>query len=235
MLLEIEDLSVHYGRAVALEGINLQLEEGTVVSVIGANGAGKSTILKTVSGLKRPTSGKIRFRGKRIDGMPAHLIVKMGIVQIPEGGMVFAPMSVFSNLKLGAYLRKDTSKVTEDLDAMYELFPVLRERRGQRAGTLSGGERRMLAIARALMAKPDLLLMDEPSMGVAPLVVDEISRTIRDIQKKGISIILVEQNTRMALELAKRAYVLEVGRIVGEGDVAVLANDERVKKAYLGS
>lgn len=234
MLFEIRDLKVDYGRAEALKAISINVDEGLVVSIVGANGAGKSTILRTISGIKKPTSGEIWFQGKRIDGLPTHIIVKLGIVQIPEGGMIFAPMTVLANLKMGAYLRKDKSQIAKDLDDMYQHFPILKERSGQRAGTLSGGEQRMLAIARGLMANPRLLLMDEPSMGLAPMLVEEIGKAIRDIERGGISIILVEQNIRMAFRLAKRAYILEVGRIVGEGDVEELANDERVKRAYLG-
>jgi branched-chain amino acid transport system ATP-binding protein len=234
MLLEIKDVKVHYGRAEALKGISIKVDEGSVVSIVGANGAGKSTILRTISGLKKPTSGEIWFQHKRIDGLPAHTIVRLGIVQIPEGGMIFAPMTVLANLKMGAYLRKDKPQIAKDLDVVYQHFPVLKERSGQVAGTLSGGEQRMLAIARALMARPQLLLMDEPSMGLAPMLVEEISKAIRDIEKEGISIILVEQNAYMAFTLANRAYILEVGSIVGEGDVEELASNERVKKAYLG-
>jgi branched-chain amino acid transport system ATP-binding protein len=234
MLLEIKDLKVHYGRAETLKSISINLDEGSVVSIVGANGAGKSTILRTISGLKRPTSGEIRFQGNRIDGLPAHSIVRLGIVQIPEGGMIFAPMTVLANLKMGAYLRKDKAQVTKDLDSVYQLFPILKERSGQRAGTLSGGEQRMLAISRALMATPKLLLMDEPSMGLAPMLVEEIRKTIKDIERGGFSIILVEQNTRMAFGLSNKAYVLELGSIILEGDPKELANDERVKKIYLG-
>jgi branched-chain amino acid transport system ATP-binding protein len=234
MLLEIKDVKVHYGRAEALKGISIKVDEGSVVSIVGANGAGKSTILRTISGLKKPTSGEIWFQRKRIDGLPAHTIVRLGIVQIPEGGMIFAPMTVLVNLKMGAYLRKDKTQIAKDLDVVYQHFPVLKERNSQLAGTLSGGEQRMLAIARALMARPQLLLMDEPSMGLAPMLVEEISKAIRDIERGGISIILVEQNAYMAFTLANRAYILEVGSIVGEGDVEKLASDERVKKAYLG-
>lgn len=234
MLLEIKDLKVHYGRAETLKSISINLDEGSVVSIVGANGAGKSTILRTISGLKRPTSGEIRFHGNRIDGLPAHTIVRLGIIQIPEGGMIFAPMTVLANLKMGAYLRKDKAQVTKDLGSVYQLFPILKERSGQRAGTLSGGEQRMLAISRALMASPKLLLMDEPSMGLAPMLVEEIGKTIKDIEKRGFSIILVEQNTRMAFGLSNKAYVLELGTIILEGDPKELANDERVKKIYLG-
>jgi len=234
MFLEIRNLKVHYGTAEALKGISLKIDEGSVASIIGANGAGKSTILRTISGLKKPTSGEVWFQEKRIDGLPPHTIVRLGIVQIPEGGMVFAPMTVLANLKMGAFLRKDKSQIAKDLDQMYQHFPILRERSRQIAGTLSGGEQRMLAIARALMASPRLLLMDEPSMGLAPMLVEEISNAIRNIERRGISIILVEQNAYMAFTLADKAYILEVGSIVGEGSVEELVNDERVKRAYLG-
>jgi branched-chain amino acid transport system ATP-binding protein len=234
MLLEIKDLKVNYGRAETLKAISINLDEASIVSIVGANGAGKSTILRTISGLKRPTSGEIWFQGNRIDGLPAHTIVRLGIVQIPEGGMIFAPMTVLVNLKMGAYLRKDKAQVTKDLDSVYQLFPILKERSGQRAGTLSGGEQRMLAISRALMATPKLLLMDEPSMGLAPMLVEEIGKKIKDIERIGLSIILVEQNTRMAFRLSNKAYVLELGSIILEGDPKELANDERVKKIYLG-
>lgn len=235
MLLEIKDLRVHYGRAEALKGISLSVEEGAIVALIGANGAGKTTTLRTISGLKRPTSGEIWFQDKKINGMPAHRIVKLGIAHIPEGRVVFAPMTVIDNLKIGAYLRKDRDQVARDLDSVYQHFPILKERGGQKAGSLSGGEQQMLAVGRALMNSPKLLLMDEPSMGLSPILVEGVGNIIRDINKTGISIILVEQNARMALDLASRAYVLEVGNITLEGDARELASDERVKKAYLGS
>ena len=234
MLLEIKDLRVHYGKAEALKGISLSVDEGAIVALIGANGAGKTTTLRTMSGLKVPTSGEIWFQGKRIDGMPAHEIVKLGIGHIPEGSMVLAPMTVLDNLKMGAYLRKDKHQIARDLDIMYERFPVLKERHKQLAGSLSGGEQQMLAIARALMTSPKLLLMDEPSMGLSPILVEEVGNIIRNINEGGIGIILVEQNARMALGLANKAYILEVGSITLEGDAKEIANDERVKKAYLG-
>lgn len=234
MLLEVDALSVHYGRAQALEGISLGVEEGSIVALIGANGAGKTTTLRTISGLIRPTSGKIWYRGKRIDGMPGHEIVKMGIAHLPEGRIVFAPMTVLDNLRMGAYLNRNARQVTADIERMYGYFPVLRERRKQLAGSLSGGEQQMVAVARALMAGPDLLLMDEPSLGLAPLMVAEVARIIREINASGISIILVEQNARMALKLASRAYILEVGRITLTGDATELLHDERVTEAYLG-
>ena len=234
MLLEIKDLRVNYGKAKALEGISLNINEGEVVSIVGANGAGKTTVLRTISGLQKPTSGEIWFQGKRIDGMPAHDIVKIGIAQIPAGRMIFTPMTVLDNLKIGAYLRKDKKQIGQDLDTIYRHFPILKERHAQLGGQLSGGEQQMLAIARALMAGPKLLLMDEPSMGLSPLLVAEVSNIIRDINQDGISIFLVEQNARMALKLAKRAYILEVGTIVLEGDAKELSKNELVKKAYLG-
>ncbi len=234
MLLEIKDLRVHYGRAEALKGISLTIDEGAIVALIGANGAGKTTTLRTISGLKAPTSGEIWFQDKKIDGMPAHRIVKLGIAHIPEGRVVFAPMTVIDNLLMGAYLFKDKYQIDKDLDNIYEHFPVLKERRKQLAGSLSGGEQQMLAIGRALMGRPKLLLMDEPSLGLSPILVEEVGNIIRDINRTGIGIILVEQNARIALELANKAYVLEVGSITLKGDAKELAKDERVRKAYLG-
>ncbi len=234
MLLEIEDLEVHYGKAETLKAISLQVDEGEVVSIIGANGAGKTTVLRTISGLKKPTSGEIRFQGKRIDGKPAHEVTRLGIAHIPAGRMVFAPMTVLDNLKTGAHLQKDKLQVARDLDTVYHHFPVLKDRSKQLAGSLSGGEQQMLAVGRALMADPKLLLMDEPSIGLSPMLVAEISRIISAINEAGISIILVEQNARVALRLAKRAYVLQLGTIVLEGDASELMNNDLVKKAYLG-
>jgi len=234
MLLEIKDLRVHYGRAEALKGISVVVHEGSIVTLIGANGAGKTTTLRAISGLKRPSSGEIIFWEKRIDGMPAHRIVKIGIAHIPEGRMVFAPMTVLDNLKMGAHRRKDRGGIAKDLNNIYDHFPVLKERLGQLAGSLSGGEQQMLATARALMAKPKLLLMDEPSMGLSPLMVGQVGKIIKNINQDGVSIMLVEQNARMALSLANTAYILEVGRIVLEGNAKELANDDNVRKAYLG-
>lgn len=234
MLLEIKDLRVHYGKAEALKGISISVEDGTIVALIGANGAGKTTTLRTISGLKRPTSGEIWFQGKRIDRMPAHHIVKLGIGHIPEGRGVFAPMTVLDNLLMGAYIRKDRDQLDRDLDSIYQHFPILKGRGKQRAGSLSGGEQQMLAIGRALMTNPKLLLMDEPSMGLSPILVAEVGNIIRDINRTRITIILVEQNARMALELANKAYVLEVGSVTLNGKAKELANDERVRKAYLG-
>ena len=233
-LLEIKDLRVHYGRAEALKGISIQVDEGAIVSIIGANGAGKTTILRTISGLKKPTSGEIWFQGKRIDGMPAAEIVKWGIAHVPEGRMLFATMTVLDNLKMGAFLRKNRAQIAGDIDTIYQQFPVLEEKHKHPAWSLSGGQQQMLAIARALMSKSELILLDEPSTGLSPLLVKEFGHILRRINKEGKSIVLVEQNTRMALKLAKRAYLLEIGYMVVEGDAKELVNDDRVKKAYLG-
>ena len=234
MLLEISSLTVHYGKAEALKGVSLAVETGSIVALIGANGAGKTTILKTISGLKQPSSGDISFEGKRIDSLSAHAIARLGISHIPEGRMVFPRMTVFDNLRIGAYLRRDSRGIASDIETMCQHFPVLGRRRTQQAGRLSGGEQQMLAICRALMARPRLLLMDEPSMGLSPLMVEEVGRIISDINKTGISIMLVEQNARMALELAHKAYIIEVGAIVLEGKGQDLADNDRVKTAYLG-
>jgi branched-chain amino acid transport system ATP-binding protein len=233
-LLEIKDLRVHYGRAEALKGISIQVDEGAIVSIIGANGAGKTTILRTISGLQKPTSGEIWFRDKRIDGMQAAEIVKLGIAHVPEGRMLFATMTVLDNLKMGAFLRRNRLQISGDIETIYQQFPVLEEKHKQPAWSLSGGQQQMLAIARALMSKSELILMDEPSTGLSPLLVKEFGRILRRINEEGKSIILVEQNARMALKLAKRAYLLEIGYIVVEGDAKELVNDDRVKKAYLG-
>jgi branched-chain amino acid transport system ATP-binding protein len=234
MMLEIKDLSVYYGKAKALDGISLNVDQGEVVSIVGANGAGKTTVLRTISGLKKPTAGEIRFQNKRIDGLPAHEVVKMGIAQIPAGRMIFAPMSVQDNLKIGAFLRNDTEKINQDLDHVYQLFPILKEKQNQGGGSLSGGQQQMLAIGRALMARPKLLLMDEPSTGLSPILVAEVAEIITDINKEGISILLVEQNCRMALKLAKRAYILELGSVALNGQACDLIDNEFVKKSYLG-
>jgi len=234
MLLEVKNLRVHYGKAEALKGISLGVDEGKIVTLIGANGAGKTTTLRTISGVKVPTSGEIWYQGKRIDGVPLHEIVRLGIAHIPEGRRVFATMTVLDNLQLGAYLRKDKREIARDLEKIFEHFPVLKERLGQPAGSLSGGEQQMLATARALMTSPKLLLMDEPSLGLSPILVEEVGNIVTDINRGGVSVILVEQNARMALRLADKAYVLEVGSIALEGNAKELANDEHVKKAYLG-
>jgi len=234
MLLEIKDLKVHYGKAEALKGISMGIEEGTIVTLIGANGAGKTTTLRTISGAKAPTSGKIWFQGERIDDLPPHEIARRGIAHVPEGRRVLATMTVLENLEMGAYLRKDKSGIARDLENIYEHFPVLKERRRQMAGSLSGGEQQMLATARAMMAGPKLLLMDEPSMGLSPVLVEEVGKMITNINQTGVTIMLVEQNARIALRLADQAYVLEVGNIVLAGEAKELINDEHVKKAYLG-
>ena len=234
MLLEISDLRVLYGRAEVLKGISIEVDEGSIVSLIGANGTGKTTTLRTVSGLKTAASGGIWFEGKRIDRMPANDIVKLGIAHVPEGRIVFAPMTVLDNLKLGAYLRKDKRQIAKDIETMYRHFPVLAQRRSQMAGSLSGGEQQMLAIARALMSRPKLVLMDEPSMGLSPLMVEEVEKIIVEINRNNTSIMLVEQNARMALRLSKTVYILEVGRIALQGPAQEVAGDERVIRAYLG-
>jgi branched-chain amino acid transport system ATP-binding protein len=233
-LLEISDLRVLYGRAEVLKGISIEVDEGSIVSLIGANGTGKTTTLRTVSGLKTAASGGIWFEGKRIDRMPANDIVKLGIAHVPEGRIVFAPMTVLDNLKLGAYLRKDKRQIAKDIETMYRHFPVLAQRRSQMAGSLSGGEQQMLAIARALMSRPKLVLMDEPSMGLSPLMVEEVEKIIVEINRNNTSIMLVEQNARMALRLSKTVYILEVGRIALQGPAQEVAGDERVIRAYLG-
>jgi len=234
MLLDLKDVRVHYGKAEAVKGVTIEVAEGTVVGNIGANGAGKSTILKAVSGLIPITSGEIWFIGKRIDRMAPHNIVRLGVVHIPEGRRLFPYMSVLANLKIGAYLRKDKSNVNKDLDQIFERFPILWERRHQPASTLSGGEQQMLAIGRGLMAKPRLLLLDEPSLGLAPLVVRELATIISDINKSGISVLLVEQNAGLVAQVADRSYVLEVGKIVLEGNMREIINNEIVQSAFLG-
>jgi len=233
MLLEVKNITVHYGKSIALDDISLEVAEGSVVSIIGANGAGKSTILKALSGLVPLTSGEIWFQGKRIDGMKTTDIVKLGIVQIPEGRHLFPHLTVLVNLQLGASLRKDREGINKDLDEVFERFPILRERRNQKAGTLSGGEQQMLAIARGLMAKPKLLLMDEPSLGLAPIVVEELSEVIKDINQAGVSVLLVEQNVPLALGVASMGYALQTGRVVLEGDIAKIKSSDTVKRAYL--
>jgi branched-chain amino acid transport system ATP-binding protein len=236
MFISIRNLTVHYAGVAAVTGINFDLEEDTIGALIGANGAGKSTILKAISGLLTPTSGEIWFRGERVDGLRPYEIVRRGIVQVPEGRRLFPYLTVWANIRLGAYLRrKDRIEIDKDLQKVFARFPILKERRKQQAGTLSGGEQQMVAIARALLAKPVLLLMDEPSLGLAPIMVQEIGKIIKDINKQDrVSIILVEQNSYMALNLADKGYVLEVGKVSLEGSPQDLLNDEYVKKAYLG-
>ena len=233
-MLKIDDINVYYGAIHAIKGISLEVNEGEIVTLIGANGAGKSTTLRTVSGLLKPKTGTITFEGKNIAGASAHNIVKAGISQVPEGRRIFAEMSVMENLDLGAFIRKDKDGIAQDLKMVFERFPRLEERKNQEAGTLSGGEQQMLAMGRALMSRPKLLLLDEPSMGLAPLLIKEIFSIIQDINKSGTTILLVEQNANMALSIANRAYVLETGRITLSGDAKELAASEDVRKAYLG-
>lgn len=234
MLLEIKNLTVHYGKAIAVENVSLDVDNGEIVSIVGANGAGKSTVIRTVSGQKKPTSGEIWFQGTRIDGMPPSNIVKLGISQIPAGRQIFTTMSVLDNLKVGAYLRKDQNGIKKDLDDVYQHFPVLKEKQSQMGGQLSGGQQQMLAVGRALMAAPKLLLMDEPSIGLSPILVAEVGKIIKDINQQGISILLVEQNARMALKLAKRAFILELGKIALKGNCEDLVDNQEVKRCYLG-
>jgi len=234
MLLEITDLRVRYGGAEVLKGISLNVEEGEIVTIIGSNGAGKTTTLRTISGLKRPVTGEILFQGKSIHGAPAQDIVKMGIGHVPQGRNLFPYMGVLENIRLGAYLQNDKNQIQQSLERIFQTFPVLKARKRQQAGTLSGGEQQMLAIARALMGNPTLLLLDEPSIGLAPIVVREIGKIAVEINQRGTSILLVEQNARLALRLAHRGYVLETGSVVLEGKCEDLLIDERVKRAYLG-
>ncbi len=233
-MLKIDNIDVYYGAIHALKGISLEVNQGEIVTLIGANGAGKSTTLRTISGLLKPKNGSITFMGKNIAGVPAHQIVREGISQVPEGRRVFAEMTVMENLDLGAFVRKDKAGIQKDLKTVFELFPRLEERRNQSAGTLSGGEQQMLAMGRALMSRPKLLLLDEPSMGLAPLLIKEIFHIIEDINKGGTTVLLVEQNANMALSIANRAYVLETGRITLSGAAQELAASEDVRKAYLG-
>lgn len=232
-MLEIHDLNVHYGAIHAIKNISLHVDQGEIVTLIGANGAGKSTTLRTISGLLRPTSGSITFLNETISNKPAQTIVQMGISQVPEGRRIFANMTVQENLELGAYSRNDTDEILKDYRNVFERFPRLEERKNQLAGTLSGGEQQMLAMGRALMSRPKLLLLDEPSMGLAPLLIKEIFRIIADIHNAGTTVLLVEQNANMALSIANRAYVLETGRITLEGDAKELASSEDIRKAYL--
>ncbi|MFO7741887.1 MAG: ABC transporter ATP-binding protein [Anaerolineae bacterium] len=234
MLLEVSDLHVYYGAIHALQGISFNVEEGEIVTLIGANGAGKSTTLNTISGLVRARGGSIKFKGQEITRTPAYDIVKMGIVQVPEGRQIFAPLTVRENLDMGAYARDDPKGIKASLERVYRSFPRLKERLNQYGGTLSGGEQQMLAMGRGLMSEPDLLLLDEPSMGLAPFLVDEIFDIIEEINSHGTSILLVEQNAQMALSVADRGYVLETGRLVLEGPAKEVAANPEVKQAYLG-
>ncbi|MFV9511522.1 ABC transporter ATP-binding protein [Tepidibacillus sp. LV47] len=233
-MLKVEKINVYYGAIHALKDVSLQVNEGEIVTLIGANGAGKSTLLKTLSGLLVPKTGTIMFMGKNIRGIGASTIVKSGLIHCPEGRRIFANMSVEENLELGAYLRKDR-EIKKDMDLIYSRFPRLKERKKQQAGTLSGGEQQMLAIGRALMGKPKLLLLDEPSMGLAPILVQEIFKIIQEINQSGTTVLLVEQNANQALKIAHRAYVLETGKIVLSGNASDLIASDDVKRAYLGA
>jgi branched-chain amino acid transport system ATP-binding protein len=233
-ILEVEDVHTYYGSIQALKGISLEVREGEIVTLIGANGAGKSTTLRSINGLNHPREGKIRFQGKDITDTAPHEVVKMGISQSPEGRRLFPRMSVLENLEMGAFQRTDRSGLNEDLDRVYSLFPRLAERKTQKAGTLSGGEQQMVAIGRALMAHPKLLMLDEPSMGLAPIFVEKIFEIVREINAQGTPILLVEQNALMALETANRGYVLETGKITLSDDAKALQKNEQVRKAYLG-
>jgi branched-chain amino acid transport system ATP-binding protein len=234
MLLELDNLHVKYGNVEALHGVNLRVDAGEIVTILGANGAGKSTTLRAVSGLLRPSQGEIRFEGKPLSRLPAHRVVELGIAQAPEGRRVFGTLTVRENLNLGAFTRRDAAAVEKTRHWIHELFPVLKDRSRQLAGTLSGGEQQMLAIGRALMASPRILLLDEPSLGLAPLLVKTIFQTVREINASGVTVVLVEQNARAALKLAHRGYVLEVGKIVLEDAADRLLADPRVQGAYLG-
>lgn len=234
MLLKINNLWVHYGGAEVLKGISCEVEEGTVVAFIGSNGAGKTTTLRTISGLKAPTAGEIWFDGKRIDGDLPQNIIKQGIGHVPEGRALFPYMTVSENLRLGAFLRKDREQIISDLEEIATHFPVLKERKQQLAWTLSGGEQQMLTIARALMGSPKLLLLDEPSLGLSPMNIKVIGNIVRDINQRGVTVILVEQNARLALGVAQKGYVLETGSIILHGKADELVNNDRVRRAYLG-
>jgi branched-chain amino acid transport system ATP-binding protein len=233
-MLEVDNLRVRYGAVEAVKGISFRISAGAIVSLIGANGAGKTTSLRALTGLVKPSGGELRFEGCSLIGLPSHQIIGLGIAHVPEGRRVFPKMTVIENLRMGAYLRTNKTDITTTLGMIYEHFPILRERGRQLAGSLSGGEQQMLAIARALMSRPKLLLLDEPSMGLSPIMTAEIGRIIRQINALDVSIILVEQNAMLALTLAQYGYVLETGSIVMEGDSEALLSDEGVKKAYLG-
>ena len=233
-MLEVKDVEVYYGVIQAIKGISFHVEEGEVIALIGANGAGKTTTLQTITGMLNAQAGSIQFEGTELTKIPGHKIVSMGMAHVPEGRRVFAQLSVLENLKLGAYTRKDKTEIEESLKRVYKSFPRLEERKNQLAGTLSGGEQQMLAMGRALMSKPRIVLMDEPSMGLSPIFVEEIFNIIKEISAEGTTVLLVEQNAKKALSIADRAYVLETGKIVLEGDAKDLLNDESIKKAYLG-
>lgn len=233
-MLEVKDLQVYYGMIQAIKGISFEVNQGEVIALIGANGAGKTTTLHTVTGLISPKSGQVLFEGKDITKTPAHKIVSMGMAHVPEGRRVFAELSVYENLRMGAYTRKDKAEIEETLKSVYKRFTRLQERKNQMAGTLSGGEQQMLAMGRALMSKPRIILMDEPSMGLSPIMVNEIFDIIRAVSESGTTVLLVEQNAKKALSIADRAYVLETGKIVLSGDAKELLEDDSIKKAYLG-
>ena len=233
-MLEVKDLDVYYGMIQAIKGVSFHVDQGEVIALIGANGAGKTTILHTVTGLLSPKKGSVVFEGQEVTKIPAHKIVSLGMAHVPEGRRVFAELSVYENLKMGAYTRKDKSEIEENLQKIYERFPRLKERKNQMAGTLSGGEQQMLAMGRALMSQPKIILMDEPSMGLSPILVNEIFDIIQEVSKSGTTVLLVEQNAKKALSIADRAYVLETGRIALEGRAEDLLRDDSIKKAYLG-
>ena len=233
-MLEVKDLEVYYGMIQAIKGVSFHVDQGEVIALIGANGAGKTTILHTVTGLLSPKKGSVVFEGQEVTKIPAHKIVSLGMAHVPEGRRVFAELSVYENLKMGAYTRKDKSEIEENLQKIYQRFPRLKERKNQMAGTLSGGEQQMLAMGRALMSQPKIILMDEPSMGLSPILVNEIFDIIQEVSKSGTTVLLVEQNAKKALSIADRAYVLETGRIALEGRAEDLLRDDSIKKAYLG-
>lgn len=233
-MLEVKNLKVNYGMIQAIKGVSFHVEQGEVIALIGANGAGKTTILHTITGLLAPTEGSVLFEGTDITKIPAHKIVSMGMAHVPEGRRVFANLTVLQNLKMGAFTRKDKAEIQETLSMIYQRFPRLQERQNQLAGTLSGGEQQMLAMGRALMSRPNIILMDEPSMGLSPIYVKEIFQIIQDVSKTGTTVLLVEQNAKKALAIADRAYVLETGNIVLEGDAKELLKNDDIKKAYLG-
>ena len=233
-LLDVENIHSYYGQIHALRGVSLAVEEGEVVTLIGSNGAGKTTTLRSINGILSPREGRIVFRGEEIQGVPAHDMISKGIAQSPEGRKIFHRMTVLENLEMGAYYRDDWAEIREDMDRVYDLFPRLKERERQEAGTMSGGEQQMLAIGRALMSRPKLLLLDEPSMGLAPVLVERIFQIIEEINKQGTTILLVEQNANVALEIAARGYVLETGEIVNAAPAEKLRQDPKVREAYLG-
>lgn len=233
-MLEIKEIEVYYGMIQAIKGISFEVREGEVIALIGANGAGKTTILHTITGLLSPKRGSVLFEGTDITKVPAHKIVSLGMAHVPEGRRVFADLTVYENLKMGAYTRKDKSEIDETLTMVYKRFPRLEERKNQLAGTLSGGEQQMLAMGRALMSHPKIILMDEPSMGLSPILVNQIFDIIEEVSKSGTTVLLVEQNAKKALSIADRAYVLETGKIVLDGDAKALMDDDSIKKAYLG-